>query len=502
MRCQNVHMTRREWFSIGAIPQSVTGVREHGATGRGGQLESPAIQKAIDSAAAAGGGTVHIPAGDYLCGTLRLRSNVSLWIDNGAVLRMSSRDEDFAPPEKLDYDPQADRATSLFRFALLAGEDVHDIAIHGEGRIECKRDKERGPKPISLKRCRNVAIRGITIERAQSYNISLLGCDDVTIDGVTIREGTSDGIDPDCCRHVRISNCFVESVDDAIVLKASPALGERRATEHVTVTNCVLRTASLFLKCGTESTGDFRNIAFSNCTLIGGMGNRHGNPGIGLYTVDGGTLEGVTISNITMQNVGIPIALRRGARGRGQKVAQPGPLRDVILSNIVATGARRTSVIAGLPEAPIENVTLSGIRITLGTKLDGPARPEDVPEKPADYPDPTMFGSLPASGLYLRHVHGMTMQGVEIRPHAEDTRAALLADDVRDLRGHGVRTGRAWFHNVRGARWLDCECLKDGPAALVSGAGSEAITFRNENGPDPESIRIQPEVRAAAVRAL
>lgn len=485
---------------MGSIPQALVNVREHGARGLGEGLESGAIQKALDGAAAAGGGTVYIPPGRYVCGNLRLRSNVSIWIDNGAIVEMSARDTDFPPPEQLGYNAHADAATSLFHRSLFFGEDVHDVAIYGEGRIDGRREKSGGPKPIALRRCSNVAIRGITIEKAPSYNISLLGCDFVTIDGVTIRNGYSDGIDPDCCRNVRISNCFVESVDDAIVLKASSALGERRATEHVTVTNCVLRTASLFLKCGTESTGDFRNIAFSNCTLIGGMGNRHGNPGIGLYTVDGGTLEGIAIANITMQNVGIPIALRRGARGRGQSEPKPGPLRDVVVSNLVATGARRTSVIAGLPGAPIEGVLLSDIRIGISEKMDGPSLPSAIPEKPADYPDPTMFGPLPASGLYIRHADGVTLRGVEIRPQPADSRASLLADEVRNLRGYAVRTGRVWLHNVRRASWLDYERLTEGPVATVSGAESEDITFRGDGDPASVSIRVEPEVPQSAVR--
>lgn len=496
-------MTRREWLYAGFVPLAVVDVRDHGATGRGTALESPAIQKAIDAAASNGGGTVCVPAGRYICGTLRLRSSVSLWIDNGAALVMSQPGFGFRTAGKTGL-PHTRRSSHVRIPQRPAGGARASATLPFTARAgsNCNREKGGGPKPISLKRCSNVAVRGITIDRAPSYNISLLGCEFVVIDGVTIRNGFSDGIDPDCCRHVRISNCFVESVDDAIVLKASLALGERSSTEHVTVTNCVLRTASLFLKCGTESSGDFRNIAFSNCTLIGGMGNRHGNPGIGLYTVDGGTLEGVAISNITMQNVGIPIVLRRGARGRGQPTPQPGPLRDVAISSLVAIGARRPSVIAGLPEARIANVTLSDIAISLAGKMEGPLLPSDVPEKPGDYPDPTMFGPLPASGLYIRHSEGLALRNVEIRPQTGDSRAALLADDVHDLRGYGVRTGRVWFHNVRRAAWLDYEWAGNGPAAVVSGANTAAIAFRAVPGASPESIQVGTEVPRESVRSV
>jgi polygalacturonase len=260
---------------------------------------------------------VHVPAGRIVSGTIHLRSHVSLHLDNGATLAMSADPAAFDPPERLPYDPHADRATPLFHNALIAGEGLENVAIFGQGTIDGNRTRGGGPKTIALKRCRNVSIRGISMLNGPSYHISLLGCEHVDIDGVTIRNGYSDGIDPDCCKFVRIANCFVESVDDAICLKASPSLGERVSTEHVTIMNCVLRTASIHVKCGTESYGDFRNIAISNCALVGGMGNRHGDPGVALYTVDGGTLDGVVFSNVTMQNVGIPIALRLGARGRG-----------------------------------------------------------------------------------------------------------------------------------------------------------------------------------------
>ncbi len=391
---------------------------------------APAIQRAIEAASEKGGGSVYIPAGRHVCGTIRLKSRISLWIDNGATLVMSPNDADFDAAEQLPFDPAADRATSRFRHGLLTGEDLDDVAIFGQGSIDGNRTRSGGPKPISLKRCRRVAIRDISMRNAGSYNISLLGCEDVRISGVTIRNGFSDGIDPDCCKYVRISDCFVESVDDAICLKASPALGERVSTEHVTIDNCVLRTASIHLKCGTESLGDFRNIAFSNCTLVGGMGDRHGNPGVALYTVDGGELRGVTVSNITMQNVGIPIALRLGARGTGQPKPVPGALEDVSFENIVATGARRPSVIAGIPEARIRGVQIGDMRVSLARASAPPAEGSAIPEKPAAYPDPTMFGDLPAYGFYLRHASRISLREVHIESAPGDRRPAIFTDDA------------------------------------------------------------------------
>ncbi len=167
-----------------------------------------------------------------------LRSNVSLFLDNGAVLDMNPRDDSFFAPETLPYNPHADNDTSLFRPALFWGEGLENVSIHGFGVIEANRRRSGGPKPIALRRCRWVSIRGIKIQNAGNYAVSLLGCRDVEIDGVTIANSYKDGIDPDC---------FIESVNDAICLKSSPALGEKVLTENITVTNCTLRTASIHL---------------------------------------------------------------------------------------------------------------------------------------------------------------------------------------------------------------------------------------------------------------
>jgi polygalacturonase len=134
--------------------------------------------------------------------------------------------------------------------------------------VDGNRTKRGGPKTIAIKNSSHVLIRGITVQNAPNYSISFLGCDYVDVDGVTVLNGYADGIDPDCSRFVRISNCFVESRDDAICPKTSLALGERRPTEHVTVTNCVLSSSTNNFKLGTESSGDFRNIALSNTVMF------------------------------------------------------------------------------------------------------------------------------------------------------------------------------------------------------------------------------------------
>jgi len=421
---------------------------QFGARADGQADDTAAVQKAIDTASAAGGGTVHLTAGSYRSGTLHLRSHVSLWLDNGATLVMSPDLKDFVPPERSASPSGAGTVTSTFRHALIWGDNVESVAIFGQGTIDCRRTRVGGPKPISFRRCSRVSLRGITIRNAPAYNISLLGCDYVDIDGVSIFNGYQDGITPDSCRFLRVANCFVESVNDAFVLKSSGVLADRRHSEHVTVSNCVLRTASIHLKCGTESCGDFRNITFTGCTLVGGMGGRHGNPGLALYTVDGGALETVAVSNITMQDVGVPIALLRGNRDRCAQNQRPGAFRNVSLSNIVAAGAKLPSVIAGLPGAPIEDVRISGVRIVMGRAGTGPDTLEAVPEKPQNYPDPTMFGPLPASALFIRHAVGLSMTGLSLTAKPEDNRPPLIVDDARQLSLLDPEMANAWMNNT------------------------------------------------------
>jgi polygalacturonase len=247
-------------------------------------------------------------------------------------------------------------------------------------------------------------------------------------------------IDIDCCRDVIISDCFADTDDDALTLKSTAD----RPTENVAVTNCLLSSHCNAIKMGTESNGGFKNITITNCAISPSRapsviaGRKGGLAGIALEIVDGGTLDGITISNVTTIGGTAPIFLRLGNRARVFKPDSPKPsigtFRNVVISNVVATGAGATGCsITGLPEHPIENVTLSNIKITTiggGTKQDA-AR--SIPELPTKYPESTMFGTLPAYGFFCRHVDGLTLRHVDLRFSTPDHRPALICDDVRSL---------------------------------------------------------------------
>ncbi|HOE10817.1 MAG TPA: glycoside hydrolase family 28 protein [bacterium] len=431
-------------------------VRRYGATGDGQTKDTAAIQKAIDACSESGGGTVYFAPGNYISGSLHIRSNVTLYLDTGATLLESPDNEDFDPYEELNYKTDSDEETTYFHYSLIWGENVEKIAILGQGTIDGNRKKRHGPKPIAFKRCRDIAIRDITIRNSPNYCISLLGCDYVNIDGVTALNNYCDGIDPDSCRNVRISNCHIESWDDAIVPKCSFALGEHRSTENLTVTNCILVSSCNSFKLGTESGGGFKRIAVSNCVMIS-PDTRPTISGIALESVDGAEIEGVVISNITMLGVRTPIFLRLGNRGRDMETPVPGYLRNVSISNVEAIGGTMASSITGIPGHPVEHVTISNVR--LWYKGGGPADLIDrvVPEVEEKYPEATMFGELPVYGLYCRHAKNILLRDFQVGCVEPDQRPPFLFDDLEQLHLSGlsaenpVSTPFIWMKNVRKA---------------------------------------------------
>jgi hypothetical protein len=487
-------------------------VRDFGAVGDGRTKDTRAMQRAIDTGHALGGGIVHLPAGTWVSGTLDLRSRVTIDLAPGAVLLGSPDDDDFAPHESLQFETGSDVETIDFAHALLAGRDLERIAIRGAGMIDMNRTRRSGPKPIALKRCRFATVQGITIVHSPNYCVSLGGCEDVLVEGVTIRSAYADGIDPDCCRRVRIANCDVESDDDALCLKASFLLGVRGATEDVVVTNCRLHSPSNCFKLGTESTGDFRQIVLSNCVFGGSLPADHDasaaaeGGGIAILTVDGGTVDGVMISNVVMRDVAAPLFVRLGNRGRDQRHAAPGRLRNVVISGIMAVGATDTGSIAGLPGHPVEGITIENVRIaTAGGSLR--TRGLDVPERAASYPKVTMYDALPAFGLYLRHARDVSLRNVELTVERTDSRPALVADDVTGL--HVARLGGwlqksagpvVWLNDVRGGL-IEGGVAPEGPSAFLrlTGESTQRVTLAGNAFWTPDSIDLAAEVTPAAV---
>src|SRR6266511_1873921 len=465
-------------------------VTSFGAKGDGKTLDTAAINKAIATATSNGGGTVRFPAGTYLSVSIRLKSNISLYIDQGAtiVAAETSKSVAYDPPEPNQWDAYQDFGHSHWHNSLIWGENLENISIVGPGMIWGKglvrsggqsRTKEQndmlekarssesqrpfgypnprdtvesgwGNKSISLKLCRNVLIRDVAILHGGHFAILATGIDNLTIDNVKI-DTNRDGIDIDACRNVRISNCSVNSpFDDGICPKSSFALGYARATENVTITNCQVtgydegtflegtykreynkyshNSPTGRIKFGTESNGGFKNITISNCVFDYCRG-------FALESVDGGFLEDITITNITMRDItNPPFFLRLGNRARGPKeTTTVGRLRRVLISNVVVYNAeaKYASIISGIPEHPIEDVTLSNIRIYYqggGTREQAAL---DPPEKEKDYPEPVMVGEVPAYAFFIRHVNGIEISNVEVSYMKEDMRPPFVLSDVQ-----------------------------------------------------------------------
>ena len=443
-------------------------VRNFGATGDGKTPDTPAINRAIEEAANAGG-TVYFPAGNYLSYSIHLKSKVALYLEQGATIIAAetasdpTRSYDLAESNK-PWEDYQDYGHNHWHNSLIWGEGLNDIAILGPGLIWGKglsRGWGAGPvaeqagvanKAIALKNCRNVLLRDFSILHGGHFGVLATGVDNFTVDNLKI-DTNRDGIDVDCCRSVRISNCAVNSPwDDGICLKSSFALGYARATEMVTITNCLLSgsfeegtvldgTFKRFpddakvprtgrIKLGTESNGGFKNITVSNCVFEGCRG-------LAIESVDGAIVEDVTCTNITMRNVfEAPIFMRLGARMRGPAGVPVGAMRRVIVSDIscmsAANSPRIGSILAGISGRPIEDVKISDVIVVHaggGTKADA-QRP--IPEKEKDYPEPNMFGVTPAHGFFVRHVRGLEMEGIKIEHSSDDARPVFVLDDVED----------------------------------------------------------------------
>ena len=429
-------------------------VLEYGADPGGSVLNTKAIQASVDACSQAGGGTVCFPPGRYLSGTIVLRSNVCLQLEPGAVLLGSKSLKDYpshVPAMRSYTDNYTERS-------LIYAEKAENVAITGFGAIDGQggafgvgEPYKQRPYLIRLIECRNVNVTEVALRDSPMWVLHLLGCDEATIRGVRVRSRVNhnnDGFDIDCSTRVRISDCDIWSGDDAIVLKSTSS----RATKDVSITNCVFSSLCNALKMGTETNGGFENIVISNCTIYDTK-----LAGLTLQMVDGGTLDRVTVTNLVMNGVGAPFFMRLGNRARpfeeGGSPQPVGRFRNVVISNIEASGASRTGcAICGIPGHVIENVTLENVRIRSlggGTSADAGREP---PENERGYPEHNMFGTLPAYGFYCRHAKNLRFRDVEVSADNRDERPALACEDVEVLELEGCRLEPMRLKNVRGDR--------------------------------------------------
>lgn len=469
--------------------EAVYNVRRYGATGDGKTIDTPAINKAIEAVNAAGGGTLVFPAGTYMCFTIRLKSNVELYLSSGCTILAADSPKpgqttgynggtyDKALPNE-PWTPYQDYGHNHWRNSLFYAENEHDFAVTGPGLIYGRGLSHGSPdvrggyfpyvaeqagvgnKAFALKNCHNVILRDFKVLKGGHFALLATGVDNMTLDNLLV-DTDRDGFDIDCCRNVRVSNCTMNSPwDDGICPKSSYALGHPRSTDNVTISNnyvtgwyelgsVVAGTWKKFaddagvprngrIKCGTESNGGFRNITITGNVI-------EGSHGIALESADGAYLEDIAITGNTMRYImDAPLFLRLCRRNRGPAATmRPGRVRRVLISNLVSYNSASTtsSLFSGIPENLIEDVKMSNcyfdhrgmpqeLREHGGTKPMPDWRTIKVPELETHYPEVGSFGPTPSNGFFIRHLKNLEMSHVEIAPQGTDPRPAFWLEDV------------------------------------------------------------------------
>lgn len=435
-----------------------------GASGDGRTINTQQIQRAVDSAHTHGGGTVVMAHGVYLTGELFLRSGVELHIAEGATVLGSA-------------DPY--RYALSGRPALLCAENAKDVAITGGGTIDGqglelalaidslvtvgalkdpaynayrhRPSEDLRPRLIDLVHCTGVRVRSVTLSNAAGWVQSYTNCSDVVLDSLTVRSRAfwnNDGIDIVDSRRVTIAHCSIDAADDGICLKSRTP---DACCDSVTITDCTVRSSASAVKCGTDSWGGFRNITIRDITVLDTYRSA-----VAIECVDGGVVENISVDGVTARNTGNAFFIRLGHR---RADAPPGVIRHVRLRDIsveVPFGRPDTAYdlrgpdlaffhntfpasIAGIPGHPVTDVAIANCSISYpgrGTKGMAYVPLWDlgrVPEAEGDYPEFSMFGELPAWGVYFRHARGVHIASLALEGRDPDYRPALVVDDVANF---------------------------------------------------------------------
>lgn len=466
-------------------------VRESGAQGNRKGNDTPAIQRAIDACSAEGGGRVYVPAGDYLCGGLQLRSHVSLYLESGATLWVSPNKQDYSHGNRFLY---AEGQTNV----TIEGRGV----IHGTGQEDLRRKKgDNRPRPdfrvgiLRFIRCQNVRIKDITVRYSDSWTFDLEFCETVYITGVSILNNyyrvNADGIDPVSCKNVHISDCHIIAGDDCIVCKTR----ENAPCEDIVITNCTMSSIATAVKIGTESRSDFRNIQVSNCVI------RDSTVGIGMYIKDGATAENIRFTNCTIETIRKPEIANKSLMNSIYPIfvdiekrnpdSRVGRIRDLTFSDINITSDNGI-LIQGMSEPNIENLVLRNITQRVDRPFDYSQRRKHIGGRTSTTEDRrrTEFAQQ-ESYVTLANINGVTVDHLQVlipgQVFKQFPRAALSLHnvdgaDLSHLRRISGRLGK-------GAPVVLLENCRDGFLSSCK-AAPEVEVFLNVKGQDTRRISL------------
>jgi polygalacturonase len=499
-----------------AIPcqARIWNVRDFGAQGSKKDNDSPAIQRAINACSADGGGMVYIPSGDYLCGGLQLRSNVSLYLEAGATLWVSPKKEDYEVGNRFLYAADETNIT-------IEGRGM----IHGTGQEDLQRKKgDNKPRPefrvgiLRFLRCQNVMIKDITVRYSDSWTFDLEFCEKVYIAGVSIHNNyyrvNADGIDPVSCRNVHISNCYIIAGDDCIVCKTR----ENKPCEDIVVTNCTMASIATAVKIGTESNSDFRNIQISNCVI------RNSTVGIGMYIKDGATAERISFSNCTIETIRKPELANDSLKNsiypifvdieKRNPESRVGRIRDLTFSDISIV-SDNAILIQGMSQPNIENLVLRNITMRIDRAFDYSQRKKHVGgrTRPTEDRRRTEFARQ-ESYVTLANINGLTVDHLQVwipeQVYDKFPRAALSLHNVNGADLSHIRrisggTGKSApvvvLENCRDGFLSSCQALPGTEVFLsVRGKNTQRISLAgNDFSQASNAVQLGPKVKKQQV---
>lgn len=428
----------------------VYNISDFGAVNDGITLNTSKIQAAIDQCTFDGGGTVLLTGGGkYMSGTIYLKDNVTLHIDNGTVLLGSPKIEDYTTDTHKNMYKNERTMDRCFIFA----RDAHSFAIEGNGTIDGNGHKEyftgKTGRPMLMRflNCSNIHLNNITLINPASWTSAWLYCDNICVNGITIISrvnGNGDGLDFDGCTNVRVDNCNFDNSDDSICLQAS---NPDKPCKNITVSNCIFSTKWGGMRIGLLSRGNIESVTVSNCIF-----KNIKDSGLKIQQNEGGEMKNMVFSNLVMENVPRPIFMtfcqQRASDDTPEGELEPlKSMHNMIFRGIVIDNSKldKNSAIflTGIPGHYIEDISISDVQfIVSGGGTEADAQKSNLNEYTEEvlggwWPEFKLVGTLPAHGIYARHINGLTIDNVSIQTVNKDARPAVVFNDV--INGEALR---------------------------------------------------------------